>query len=118
MVRLKLLAALPFFLAVAACEPEPVAPEPPPAKPSAAQCEQLRSALREQGRKGGFLFEDRGTAMIEQARWFTMSETARGALFRSLAMLAQCASDQPQREIEVTIRNDVGAVIATRTVGF
>lgn len=107
-----------LVLGVAACEAEPVETAAPAAPPSQAACEQVRLALESEARKTGMLFEDSGTAMIDQARWFRMSEASRTAIFESLALLARCGGDDPPPEVEVTIRNEAGAVIATRRVGF
>ena len=106
-------------VALTGCSSEPAAvPEQPERRPSQARCDQAQASLEAEGRSrsSGFLFEQHGEAMIDRERWMRMNESDRERLIDSLAVLASCNSATPQREVEVTIVAESGAVLTRRIV--
>lgn len=105
-----------FFASLAACRSEPAAPpEPPATRPPEAVCNRARADL-EQASATGLLYEQTGEAMIERTAWLRMEQEQRDRLMERLAELAACSAPSPQRETEVTVRSEAGAVIAQRRI--
>ncbi len=111
----RLLAAL-LLLPSCGAEPPPPQDERPIRRPPEPACERARSALDRQGRDGGLLYEQDGTAMIERGDWLRMDEGSRDRLIERLAVVAGCSAATPQREVEIVIRAETGDVLQRRRV--
>ena len=115
--------ALGAFTAVAAllaaCQAEPPAAEPERKavrRPPEPACDQARSELSRRERGGTFLFEESGEAMTDRRSWMRLDEAGRDDIIRTLAVVAACAAEIPQREIEVTVRDESGIVLKSQRV--
>ncbi|WP_162806555.1 hypothetical protein [Sphingosinicella terrae] len=110
------LAGMAALLASCGSEQETSRAERPAVRPPEPACAQARTTLRTDYRDSGLLFEETGEALISRQRWMRMSEGARDALIQPLAVVAACSADTPQREVQVTVRDEAGMVLETRHV--
>jgi len=113
------LGALTGLAALLACQAEPPAAEPERKavrRPPEPACDQGRAELARRERSGAFLFEESGEAMTDRRSWMRLDEASRDDVIATLAVVAACAADTPQREIEVTIRDEAGVVLKSERV--
>jgi hypothetical protein len=67
-------------------------------------------------RREAFLFEDSGEAMIDRSAWMRLDQSSRDEVIRALAVVAACGAESPQRHVEVTIRDQSGAVLKSQQI--
>jgi hypothetical protein len=104
---------------LAACQSEPPAPEPETKaarRPPQPACDQARAELARRERRGAFLFEESGEAMTDRSTWMRLDQSSRDELIRTLAVVAACSTETPQHQVEVTIRDQNGAVLKSQQV--
>jgi len=115
-MRISAVAALVAFV-LAACGSDPPPPRERQARrPPQPACEQARATLERQGRDGGILFDPSGEAMIERATWMELGDSGRDRIVETLAVIAACGAETPQREVQVQVRDERGMVLTTRIV--
>ncbi|HEX8580066.1 MAG TPA: hypothetical protein VF655_10800 [Allosphingosinicella sp.] len=117
-LELRLPAALCAAFLLGGCDPQPDVPTRSASlgKLPAALCGKASESLAALADSAVFEHDGKGSAVLGEAVWMSMSSEAREQLARTLAVDAACKQSDAPRSLQVFIKAETGRTLASPVV--